>query len=435
MRDISIIVGLGYGDEGKGSIVDFLARKTETSLVVRYNGGPQASHNVITPEGIHHTFAQFGSGSFTQGSATLLSRYMHVNPSSISIEAALLESKGVTKVYNRLFIDERATIITPWHVSANRIREKARGNYRYGSAGQGVGEAISDRYSGVYIDIGDTRLLHNEVVEILKDIRGHKQSQIRSQFNTDVAGYDSDDLLIKLATRYCELSEKYRIIDDEDIAELFAIPEQIIFEGCHGILLDKNHGWQPHTSQFDCTSKNAEEMIDQHLKTEDRIETIGVTRGYQTRHGAGPMPTETLESSPDEHNVANPWQGEMRVGAFDLIALQYAIKANNGIDSLAVTCIDHIGTGPQMICTEYILGEVVIREMNPLSPEELTEKNIEHRTNIMYGVTPAFLDLLDVDEFLVLLDAIAPLKITSVGPTAISKIDINVGDGQTIHLE
>ena len=139
-----LIADLGYGDAGKGSIVDYLTRKTGAHTVVRYNGGAQAAHNVITPEGKHHTFAQFGSGTFVPGTRTHLSRFMMVHPLALLAEERHLQSLGIDDAFPRLSIDREALVTTPFQQAANRIKEIARGDGRHGSCGMGVGETMSD---------------------------------------------------------------------------------------------------------------------------------------------------------------------------------------------------------------------------------------------------------------------------------------------------
>jgi adenylosuccinate synthase len=139
-----LVVDLAYGDCGKGTIVDFLARHTGTRMVVRFNGGPQAGHNVVTPDGRHHTFSQFGSGTFVPGARTLLSRFMLIEPYALLNETDHLRSLGVPDALDRLLIDGACPVITPCHQAANRLRELARGATAHGTCGLGVGEAVQD---------------------------------------------------------------------------------------------------------------------------------------------------------------------------------------------------------------------------------------------------------------------------------------------------
>src|SRR5215831_1774195 len=143
-----IVVDLGYGDAGKGGIVDWLCHRAArvaaggpVHTVVRFNGGAQAAHNVVTPDGRHHTFAQFGSGTFTPGVRTHLSRFMLVDPLALAAEAGHLASAGIPDPLGGLTVDRAALLTTPYHRAANRAREVARvAAARHGSCGMGIGE-------------------------------------------------------------------------------------------------------------------------------------------------------------------------------------------------------------------------------------------------------------------------------------------------------
>ena len=130
-----VIVDLGFGDAGKGLLTDYLARQLKAGIVVRYNGGAQAGHNVVTPDGRHHTFSQFGSGTFIPGVKTYLSRDVVIHPGALLVEGAILEGKGIPDAFSRLRVSEQALVITPFHQAANRIREIVRGSDRHGSCG------------------------------------------------------------------------------------------------------------------------------------------------------------------------------------------------------------------------------------------------------------------------------------------------------------
>ncbi|MEI6292003.1 MAG: adenylosuccinate synthetase, partial [Chloroflexota bacterium] len=152
-----IIVDLGFGDSGKGLLTDFLARQYQAGVVVRYNGGAQAGHNVVLPDGRHHTFSQFGSGSFIPGVRTYLSRRVVIHPGALLVEGTILQEKGLPDVFSRLRMSEEALIITPFHQAANRIKEIVRGADRHGSCGVGVGEAVEDAsaHPGDSVQAGD----------------------------------------------------------------------------------------------------------------------------------------------------------------------------------------------------------------------------------------------------------------------------------------
>ena len=140
-----IVVDLGYGDAGKGGVVDWLcARQTsqtsQASTVVRFNGGAQAAHHVLAPGGGVHAFAQFGSGTFTPGVRTFLSRFMLVDPLAMTAEAAHLQTLHIPDPFGLVTVDRDALLTTPYHRAANRARELAREANRHGSCGMGIGE-------------------------------------------------------------------------------------------------------------------------------------------------------------------------------------------------------------------------------------------------------------------------------------------------------
>src|SRR5205814_2425812 len=143
-RHAIIVVDLAFGDCGKGTIVDFLARRHDAHTVVRFNGGAQAGHNVVTPDARHHTFSQFGSATFLPGVRTVLTRFMLIEPYALLREAAHLSELKVTDALDRLLIDGRCPVITPAHQAANRLRELARGGAAHGTCGVGFGESVQD---------------------------------------------------------------------------------------------------------------------------------------------------------------------------------------------------------------------------------------------------------------------------------------------------
>src|SRR5688572_14625628 len=160
-RRAIILSGLGYGDEGKGTWTDFLARTEQVHTVVRFNGGAQAGHNVVTPDGRHHTFAQFGSATFVRGVSTHLSRFMLLNPLRLRREDAELRALGVSDALDRLTVDWRALVTTPFQVAANRLRELARGDARHGSCGMGIGETMED-----WLAFGDRMLVAGDLAVV-----------------------------------------------------------------------------------------------------------------------------------------------------------------------------------------------------------------------------------------------------------------------------
>ncbi|MDO8625348.1 MAG: adenylosuccinate synthetase, partial [Candidatus Diapherotrites archaeon] len=133
-RHAHIVIDLGFGDQGKGTVVDALARHHNVHTVIRF-GAPQAGHGVITPDGRYHIFAQFGSATFVDGVETFLSKHMVIEPWRMMAEEEALQKLGVTDAFRRTMVSASALVITPFHAAANRLREIARGDARHGSCG------------------------------------------------------------------------------------------------------------------------------------------------------------------------------------------------------------------------------------------------------------------------------------------------------------
>lgn len=346
-----IVVDLGFGDSGKGALTDFLVRRYDAGVVVRYNGGAQAGHNVVTPEGNHHTFSQFGAGAFNPNVKTYLSKYVVVHPEALLVEGEILQGKGVPDPYSRLRLSEEALLITPYHQSANRIRELLRGENRHGTCGVGVGEAFEDaqRDAGNRILAGD---LNNPG-------RLHKKlGAVREKKREEITALCKGNPLDHHLARECEIFEREDVIDAwissvSRISELdLVVPDtvlecwlretkDVVFEGAQGVLLDADVGFHPYTTWSCCTERNALAIL-QGMTQDSQIFKIGVMRTYVSRHGPGPLPTETNGLKPMiiEHNKFNEWQGGVRYGWFDTVLARYALGILGGVDCLAVTHMD-----------------------------------------------------------------------------------------------
>jgi adenylosuccinate synthase len=343
-----ITVDLGWGDSGKGTIVDALARKNLSTLVVRYSGGSQCGHNVVTDEGVHHEFSQFNSATFA-GAATLLSKHVLVNPLDMVMEAEVLTPKHK---YNPLFdmwVDERALVTTPYHVAMNRIRETLRTN-RHGSCGKGIRETVvyAEENPKSAIVVKDLRnysvlkqklnIMHLKLGFEAMALLGSREMDSRLQPMFDIFWQDLEAL-----TRRLVLSgSQFRICNPDLINKLILSERVVIFEASQGVLLDQDYGFRPHITKSTCTTKNAHEVLDEAGFNGDRFE-LGIVRTYMNKHGAGPFPTEDKDLTDllrDEHNEFNPWQQNFRVGYLDIPALRYAIEANGGIHGLAITHLD-----------------------------------------------------------------------------------------------
>jgi len=454
-KNAIIVADIGYGDAGKGSIVDFLVRQAESAVVVRYNGGPQAAHNVVTPDGRHHTFAQLGSGSFVPGVRTHLSRFMLVNPINMLREARQLASLGAYDIWHRLSVEDGAVVILPWHQAANRLRELARGNGRHGSCGQGVGEARSEalRYPDAAI-----RVKHLQDVKALpaklKEHRAALYQRLREELGNSDAIVSSEEWLpftdAQLIPWLCQMFRTWtawtNVVDAGYLAQLAADHEQLVFEGAQGVLLDEAHGFYPYTTWSNTTPSNAQRLLSE-IGYTSPVTKLGVLRAYATRHGPGPFVTEDeslAEPLREQHNGLGQWQGAFRYGHIDLVAHRYAVDACHGFDGLAVTGLDRLQSLPSWrFASTYKLenapadADAYIKRtvegaVRNLKPGPTTTRSYQARlTELLASCSPIYQTISATstrydDRESRLLQVIAthlgvPIHIVSHGPTAADK--------------
>lgn len=323
------VVDLGFGDAGKGLVTDALVRRTGARVVIRAQGGAQAGHNVVAPNGRHHTFAQLGA-SFVPGVRVLLGPEVIVHPTALLREAQIL---GVEPA-ERVRIAGDALVITPYHQAANRVRERRRGSSRHGSCGVGVGETVLDARAWPLDairarELGDPDALREKLLRV----RARKQEELG-----EVAG-DEGEILRRdevLDRWIAAVGGVAALVTDDPAA--WVNGETSIFEGAQGVLLDEFAGFAPHVTHACTTFAPAERLA---AKLGIRARRLGVLRAHAVRHGAGPFPTEDPRIRPrSDHNAQNEWQGAVRYGAFDAVLARYALDVTGPIDGLVLTHLD-----------------------------------------------------------------------------------------------
>lgn len=380
MADVTIVTDLGYGDAGKGSVVDWLCREQSATLVVRYNGGSQAAHNVVTPDGVHHCFSQFGSGTLA-GTRTYLSEYMLVAPEKVLYEAEQLLQKNVLDPLSLMFVHERAPVTTPFHRAANRIREILRGGNLHGSCGHGIGETQADveRYGHEMLYVGD--LSSPEIArEKLRYIRARKRIELMKLGDVPELASQNEllasewmlfeaseaELYRRIVDVYQQFRQSVAVVGDEMIASELNGDSSIIFEGAQGILLDQEHGFFPYVTRSTTTMSNAYTILER-AGFAGKVMRLGLTRAYMVRHGPGPFPTEDPSLQDvlmDRHNTENQWQKDVRLGWLDIPMLKYACDVNGGVDGLVVTCMDRLNSLREAwVCTEYAFDSEIQRRV------------------------------------------------------------------------
>lgn len=341
MKKTAIITcGLSFGDEGKGTVVDYLTHKLNAGLCVRYNGGAQAAHNVHLQDGKSFCFKQMSSGSL-QGKPTLLTDGVIVNPITLLREMSDFWHKF--KFVPTIYIHENCLVTTQFHVAQNKI-EEAKNNH--GSCCMGVWKTATyhDRYGGILAK----HLFFPDLKERLQTVRENIKRDVGVEWEAFRDDFSDEELesFVFFMDRKNSMWMKYiQIVNDQKCAEMLENCNSVVFEGAQGVMLDKDIGTIPHVSATSTTNKLAHIFLDRIDYSGKRI-NVGITRCYNTRHGAGPLPFEShsyeriSDSLTGEDNVYNKYQGHFRVAHLDYDSLKYAIL-HSPIDYLFVTCLDN----------------------------------------------------------------------------------------------
>ena len=344
MKKSFIIIGLGFGDEGKGLTTDYLCLQNPEALVVRFSGGHQAGHTVALPDGQRHVFSNFGSGTL-RGNPSYWSSFCTLYPSALLEEYAALQ---ILEKMPRLFVDARTMITTPYDLAYNKAVEMIN---KHGSCGVGVGPTIERNELTVPYKFYAQDMIYSQVAK-------HRLEVIHQYYQNKAKQDGRLGLLenyLTLATSeslqyfFEDMEATLKIVDIIAEPEIFHRFESFIFEGSQGILLDQNFGFFPHVTRTNTTSQNAMNLITKYdLGIPD---VYYITRTYLTRHGNGPMPNEgnipDLVNIEKETNVLNDWQGNFRRSVLDLDMINYALQCDANyvcdcIKHLVVTCLDQV---------------------------------------------------------------------------------------------
>jgi adenylosuccinate synthase len=347
MPRVAIVVDLGFGDAGKGLLTDFLVRSLGARTVVRFNGGAQAGHNVVAPDGTHHCFSQLGAGMLVPGVRTFLSREVVIDPLALGVEAQVLAGKVGGDPLARLTVDAGARVITPFHRAANRIRERLRGGGAHGSCGVGFGETVQDALAHPEDTVCAGELLGGAALaRKLERVRSRKRAEFAAldgpspSLGAERAVFEDDGLIARWLEGVSPVARRWTVGDASLLGRWLA-QGAAVFEGAQGVLLDEQHGFHPHTTWSTCTFAPALALVRESCP-EAEVERLGVLRSHAVRHGLGPLPTETatLDGAVHEHNAPHPFQGRVRYGWFDAVLARYALQVTGGVDRLALTHLD-----------------------------------------------------------------------------------------------
>lgn len=369
MNNSYIISGSLFGDEGKGTFVDYLSSTKNIKENVRYNGGSQASHTVIN-DVITHKFSQLGSHFLNEDSRTFLSRYTIVNLFNIIVEADYLERKiniPREELLKRVFVDSSSIITTPYHKLINELNEIENQNNRRGSVGTGVSEVMRVyEQEGVLLTLND--FTNEEYIKKLHELFNITTSLLSTSTNKK--------LINKLITKEdieCLTNNKNKdyiikcyenllnsgLINIIDGITRFHQQEDVLFEGSQGLLIDKDYGIRPNTTLLSTSNKNGILLSNTINTTHHKI---GIISSLISRHGIGVLPTydKTLSSMiSDENQKESYYQGFPRYGYFDAVLLRYSQSINNN-DEYFLSSLDRLSSFKEIkICDSYIYtGEI-----------------------------------------------------------------------------
>jgi len=408
------VIGANYGDEGKGLITDYLASKSSRAVVVRFNGGAQAGHTVVTPDGRRHVFHHFGSGSFT-GATTFLSRYFICNPMFFKTEYDQLVSLGVAP---NLVVDPGCAVTTPYDLMLNQAVEQSRGDARHGSCGMGINETIHRNEDPRFLLnvqdlLQEDRYLERRLKAIRDDYVPQRADQLR--ISAEMPFLHDDRIIDRFIydVRYFRSRALFRYWGDFDIEG-----HDIIFEGAQGLHLDMDSPDFPHVTRSKTGIVNVLRLC-RERGIQQRLDAYYVTRPYLTRHGAGPLKNELTGESPcpkfeDNTNVFNEHQQHLRTAPLDVDVLNANIwnelvpgkgvpddELGRGIDvrtQIALTCVDHLDGSGVKFMKNIALGMNQYDAVCVLTPEAFVQmlgESVDADHCLMsYGPTRA-----DVREF------------------------------------
>ncbi len=334
-----IVVGTQWGDEGKGRVVDWLAR--DAQLVARSNGGDNAGHTVMA-QGHTLKLHLVPSGILYPTATCLIGAGVVVNPERLVAEMDKLAALGVDVGPSHLKLSAAAHIILPTHRALDGAREEARGQGALGTTRRGIGPAYADKAARVNLRAGDMAKPEHFAERVTDGVRAHNR-RLKERYGASPLSPE------QVAAEYCAYARRLapHLTDGSTmVGEALAAGRTVLCEGAQGLLLDLDHGTYPYVTSSSTVAGGALTGLGFGPRYVSRV--VGVAKAYTTRVGAGPFPTELLGEIGDRirGTGANPWDEygtttgrPRRCGWLDLVILRYAIRVS-GLDELALTKMD-----------------------------------------------------------------------------------------------
>ncbi len=366
-----VLIGAQWGDEGKGKVTDLLGG--QVGYVVRYQGGNNAGHTVVTPDGEKYALHLLPSGVLTPGCTPVIGNGVVVDPKVLIEEIDGLESRGLS--CERLLISADAHLIMPHHRALDKVTERFLGSARIGTTGRGIGPAYGDKVARVGIrmqDLLDPGILRQKLDLVLRE----KNQVLVKVYNRKAIEVSAVvDEYLGYADRLRPYIADTRLI----LAQALGRGETVLLEGAQATLLDVDHGTYPFVTSSNPTSGGA--CVGSGIPPTQISQVIGVAKAYTTRVGSGPFPTELFDDNGQHlvkigHEYGTTTGRERRAGWFDAVVARYAVRVN-GITDLVVTKLDVLsGMEKVPICVGY---EV---EGEHLSEMPMTQTAFHHATPV-----------------------------------------------------
>ena len=343
------VLGAQWGDEGKGKIVDVLAR--DMDIVARFSGGNNAGHTVVNDKG-RFSVHLVPCGIFWPHTMNLIGNGVVVDPDVLLDEIDSLSGDGID-VAGRIIVSERAHLVMPYHVVLDNMAERARGDNPIGTTGKGIGPAYSDKAARTGVRAAD--LLDIEaLLPRLDAILSHTNAIITKVYGGQAVSHE--EIFEKCRDWNARLAQYIGPV--EKIAnQALSANQHVLLEGAQGVLLDLDHGTYPFVTSSNPTIGGA--SVGMGISPRHITQITGVFKAYSTRVGTGPMPTE-LEDETGEtirelaQEFGTTTGRPRRVGWFDSLAARYSTMIN-GYTSAVLTRLDVLDGFPSVqVCTGYI---------------------------------------------------------------------------------
>ena len=422
---VMVLIGAQWGDEGKGKATDLYGERVQ--WVVRYQGGNNAGHTVVLPDGQSFALHLIPSGILTPGVTNVIGNGVVIDPGVLLTELGGLDARGVDT--SRLLISTDAHLIMPYHVAIDKVAERYLGKAKIGTTGRGIGPAYGDKVArlGVRVqDLLDPSILRQKI-EAALDIKNQILVKIYNR-----KALDPD----RIADEVLEQAEgfKHRIADTRlELGNAIARGEHVLLEGSQGTLLDVDHGTYPYVTSSNPTAGGA--AVGAGIGPTSITAVLGILKAYTTRVGSGPFPTELhdewgeyLRKTGGEVGVTT---GRLRrCGWFDAVIARYASRVN-GITDIFLTKLDVLSSLEQVpICVAYDVDGTRCDEMPP------TQSGFHHARPI-YELMPGWFEDISSCRTFDQLPANAQAyvrRLEELSGSRISSIGVGPGRDQTIVL-